>query len=370
MHREHPSATLARDPFGHNREGSPAVSDTFRDAEARFIELLGVHELDRNLEDHSPATTLIEAAIDEALAAVYERSSGVADSHLFLQRILYRINRLKLFWYDDLHLYENERSGYLRRLRDRIESAWQAWELEGIDIDRLRSGDIGRELLERVALDLQPIDSDDARYFADEMSEAGYRRLLAIASLDGLVEASQLSRTLGGPGNEVHAVMTRLLTEEYGFGRLQRKHSSFFEAMLADRGMSTRPEGYFDLVPWEVLATINHSFLLSERKRWFLRYVGGLLQTEVSVPSAFTPYRAAAGRLGLPEKAMGYWDLHIKVDISHGRWMLDDVAMPLVERYPDDAWEILLGYDQQRMMSARAGGAIARAAREAERGEE
>ncbi|WP_229456445.1 hypothetical protein, partial [Nostoc sp. CHAB 5715] len=29
---------------------------------------------------------------------------------------------------------------------------------------------------------------------------------------------------------------------------------------------------------------------------------------------------------------MGYWELHIREDERHGRWMLDDVALPLAER--------------------------------------
>ena len=47
--------------------------------------------------------------------------------------------------------------------------------------------------------------------------------------------------------------------------------------------------------------------------------------------------------------------------------MLHDVALPLAAKYPKEAWEIALGYDQQRLMSDRAGAAIERAARAAER---
>ena len=199
------------------------------------------------------------------------------------------------------------------------------------------------------------------------MTEAGYRRVLEIASLDGLVEASQLSRTLGGVANEVSSVLTRLMVEEYGAGKLARKHSTYFTTMLSELGMNTEPEAYLDQVPWEVLATINHSFLLSERKRFFLKYVGGLLYTEISVPSSFSPYQAAGERLGLSKEAIAYWSLHIKVDILHGRWMLDDVALPLVEQYKANAWELVLGYDQQKWMGDRAGEAVVLAARRAER---
>jgi hypothetical protein len=162
-------------------------------------------------------------------------------------------------------------------------------------------------------------------------------------------------------------MMTRLLLEEYGGGRLNRKHSTFFTAMLLELELLTEPEAYFDLTPWEVLAGINHSFLLSERKRFYLRYVGGLLYTEISVPAAFDHYRAAAERLQMSDAARGYWELHIKEDKRHGQWMLHDVAAPLATKYPAEAWELLLGYDQQKLMSDRSGESIANSARAAER---
>jgi hypothetical protein len=63
---------------------------------------------------------------------------------------------------------------------------------------------------------------------------------------------------------------------------------------------------------------------------------------------------------------MGYWELHIKEDERHGRWMMDDVALPLAEQYPDQAWEILLGYDQEKLIGDRASAAVVRSVRQAE----
>jgi hypothetical protein len=198
------------------------------------------------------------------------------------------------------------------------------------------------------------------------MDEVGYRRLLEIFSLDALVEASQMSRTLGGVASSVHAYMTRLLLEEYGGGRPSHKHSAHFESMLGSLQMDTRPEAYFLAVPWEVLATVNHSFLLSERKRWYLRYLGGLLYTETSTPAAFAQYRRAAERLGVPPEAAAYWTVHIKADPVHGRWMLEEVALPMAERYPHEACELLWGYDQQAFLADRAGAAMMAVVQEAQ----
>jgi len=354
-------------PLGGPRPGARAPD--YKDAERQFASLVRLERLDERVAARPATAREFESALAFALEGAYgpRVSHGADAARLFTQRVLYAVNRLKLFWYDDLSAYENERSAYLRGVRERVEAAWQAWETAQLNTAALgREPDVAAALRHRAAEDVAPETSADGLYFRDRAGEAGYRRLLAIASLDGLVEASQLSRTLGGASNKVHEVMTRLLVEEYGGGRLARKHSSFFTRMLEEFGMSAEPEFYFDAVPWEVLAAINHSFLLSERKRFYLRYVGGLLYTEVSVPAGFENYRAAAERLGLSERARGYWELHIREDERHGRWMLEDVALPLAAMYPREARELLLGYDQQKLLSGRAGAGVARAAREAD----
>jgi hypothetical protein len=340
----------------------------YDEAYGEFLRIAALADVDTQVRSDPTLTRGFEAALEAALEETYSHAqSSATAAHLFLQRVLYRINRLKLFWYDDLENYDNERSGYLRSIRERIEAPWQRWELAKLDLGVLRREETSAALRMRAATDVDPPISETGRFFRDEVAEPGYRRLLEIASLDGLVEASQLSRTLGGVGNDVHAVLTRLFLEEYGCGRLARKHSSYFAVMLSELGMVTEPEGYFEQVPWQVLAAINHSFLLSERKRYFLRYIGGLLYTEISVPAAFSAYRSAAQRLGFGDSAMAYWDLHIKEDERHGRWMLNDIALPLAQRYPKHAWELVLGYEQQRAFGERAGAAVASAARDADR---
>lgn len=359
-------ATLSKPDLEASWRTVQLTETDYAQAEQHFIQLLEVEDLDQNLDFCADRVNEFEKILNLAVSAAYQTSANSSLACLFTQRVLYRINRLKLFWFDDLRNYTNERSAYLQGVRDQIESAWQQWEVAQLPPTALQELDVAQALTSRAAEDLEPEPSENGRYFQDEMQEAGYRRLLAIASLDGLVEASQLSRTLGGVSNEIQAVLTRLLVEEYGAGRLARKHSSYFTKMLEDLDMQTEPEAYLGLVPWEVLATINHSFLLSERKRYFLRYVGGLLHTEISVPAAFSVYRNAAERLGLSEDAMSYWNLHIKVDKLHGRWMLDEVALPLIAHYPNDAWEMVLGYDQQKLMGDRAGAAVTVLCREAD----
>ena len=343
------------------------VLPNYEAAERQFVNLLEVEDLDKTVATKPLLVSDFESAIAVALRSAYDEPKGSEAAHRFLQRVLYRINRLNLFWYDDLRRYNNERSHYLRSVRDRIEEPWQQWEIAQIDVAALQNiEDVKQALRDRAAADVDPPLNESDRYLREQMTAAGYRHLLAIASFDGLVEASRVSRIIGGAGNEIQSTLTRVLIEEYGGGRLPRKHSTYFAQMLAEFGMSTEPEAYFDLVPWQVLASINHNFLLTERKRHFLRYNGGLTYFEVAGPVAYRNYLAAAQRLGLSQAAMGYWELHIREDERHGRWMLDEVAIPLADRYPDEAWELVLGYDQEKSIGDRGAAAVVRSIQTAE----
>ena len=330
----------------------------YKKALKEFVSLVTCDDLDAKILANPRVAHSFNEKINLALEKAFLGSDGDDSTHLFIQRCLYHINRLKLFWYDDLKNYSNQQSRFLFDIQSRIEKRWSAWEENQIETERLNPVDVKQALYERAEADLNPELSEEGRYIRDEISEVGYCQLLAITSLDGLVEASQLSRVLGGTGSDVQLMLTRILWEEYGGGKLERKHSSYFAAMLKELGLDSRPEAYLDIAPWEVLANINHSFLLSEQKQKFLRYVGGLMFIEISVPASFKNNKLAGERLGLSHDAISYWDIHIKEDIRHGQWMLNDIALPLIEKYPENAWEIVMGYDQQKFLSARCAGSI------------
>ncbi|WOD40232.1 iron-containing redox enzyme family protein [Nodosilinea sp. E11] len=363
------TAVANRNLKEHNANFGSSIAENidFLTAENQFVDLLNLDNLDQQVNQSPQRVESLEAAIAAALSLAYGDPAQPGDdtAHRFLQRILYRINRLNLFWYDSLNHYKNERSFYLQWLRDRIESVWQTWELKQLDIEQLQQQPVQQTLRAWYETDLDPEITDNKRFLRDELDREGYRRLLAIASLDGLVEASRMSRILGGASNEVQATLIRVLLEEYGNGRLARKHSTFFAKMMADMHLNTQAEGYFDLAPWQLLASINHNFLLTECKRYFLRYNGGLTYFEIAGPSIYTDYLIAAQRLNLSEDSSGYWALHIKEDERHGLWMLEDVALPLAEQYPDQAWELLLGYAQEKLIGDRAGNAIIQQIRQA-----
>ena len=347
-----------------NQADKSALYTYYSEAEDEFEQIIKKPDLDSAIKLSPDLMTNFEDALSFALVDIYRNNNECDRAHLFLQRVLYRINRLKFFWFDDLDNYANEDSTVLFSIRKKIETKWMEWELNHIETNLIDSLIYEKALNIRFKEDLNPLPNNDSLFLRDKIFLAGYKRLLAITSLDGLVEASQLSRVLGGVSNEVQLMLTKIFWEEYGCGKLTRKHSSHFINMLEECEMETAPEAYLKLVPWEVLANINHSFLLSERKQNYLRYIGGLLYIETSAPSSFQDYQKAGKRLGLSEAGTGYWDIHIKEDIRHGEWMLHEVAFPLARKYSDQAWQVVLGYDQQKFISTRATKSIVNSIRE------
>ncbi|PNH01752.1 hypothetical protein TSOC_012328 [Tetrabaena socialis] len=137
---------------------------------------------------------------------------------------------------------------------------WQRWEATGragaVDGEALFIRGLSVEQLcdairSRAAVDVDPPPSSVALYQRDQMGLQGYRHLLAVGALDGLVEASRQSRVCAGAANEVACTVFKVLQEEYGVGKLGHKHSTFYNSMMAQLGLDTRPEAYYDLVPWQ-----------------------------------------------------------------------------------------------------------------------
>jgi hypothetical protein len=171
---------------------STAQIHNYFDVEQQFLQLLKIEDLDQQVAIHPELANSLQAKVESALQVAYAepyQGRETVSAHLLLQRILYYINRLNLFWYDDLQHYKNERSLYLQWFRDRIEVAWQAWEIGQIDVARLKTlrGEQVKQVLQaRSQRDLDPPLTPYKWYLREEMSIAGYRLLLAIASLEGV----------------------------------------------------------------------------------------------------------------------------------------------------------------------------------------
>lgn len=277
-----------------------------------------------------------EATLSEAITTAYQQDFGNDTDLSLIQRVLYQINQMNLGWSDDLQYCTNRQSLYLYYLRSSIESAWQNWEIKQIDLVQLQQLDAKEALIERASA--IPLVSPDINYIREQMSHVAYEHWLAINSFENIANLNHIAM------KDIKGSRLRILHQEYNNGLLRRKTS------LEN----------IDLVPWELLACANYYFLLTENKSHFLRYVGSLICHEITKSITNKNYQMAAQRLGVLKETTN------SEDLCHKEWILNEVALPLIEMYPHQAWELVLGYDLYQIMSDRASASIVRAMREEE----
>ena len=124
-------------------------------AEEEFVRLIQNNNLDNAIKLNPDLMSDFEKVLNCALIDAYRIDKGFARAHLFLQRILYYINRLKLFWFDDLANYINENSSVLFEIRLTLETEWIAWEESHIETESLNSLIADEALGKRVEEDLE-----------------------------------------------------------------------------------------------------------------------------------------------------------------------------------------------------------------------
>src|SRR4028118_1911489 len=87
------------------------VLPNYEAAERQFVDLLEVEDLDKTVATKPLLVSDFESAIAVALRSAYQEPNGSEAAHRFLQRVLYRINRLNLFWHDQLRRDNADRHG-------------------------------------------------------------------------------------------------------------------------------------------------------------------------------------------------------------------------------------------------------------------
>ena len=126
----------------------------YSEAEETFIRLIHMDDLDNVVRLNPDLLGEFKETVNCALVNAYRSDENCSRSHLFLQRILYYINRLKLFWFDDLDNYLNENSLCLFKIRSKIEIAWTNWEESQTGVEYSDDLVIDQVLMKRVKEDL------------------------------------------------------------------------------------------------------------------------------------------------------------------------------------------------------------------------
>jgi len=130
---------------------------------------------------------------------------------------------------------------------------------------------------------------------------------------------------------------------EYGDGQPQRMHATLFATTMRDLGLDDRYGAYLDRLPGITLTTTNviSMFGLHRRRRGAL--LGHLALFEMCSVVPMGRYARAFRRLGLPERAIAFYDEHVIADERHQHVAIEDLVCGLLRLEPELGGDIIHG---------------------------
>lgn len=152
-------------------------------------------------------------------------------------------------------------------------------------------------------------------------------------ALDGLTEASAMSKNLGGAYGPEQSALFKIFIDEFGYGVYESKHTTIFAKMLRSRSMATHVHAYWNFYLTGPMATNNYYYYLSRDHAKFFRYAGAVTYAEKVFAPGFVKmiktYRSVFG----DDVDLHYCDEHAHIDEHHGRITREQVLLALAERH-------------------------------------
>jgi hypothetical protein len=152
-------------------------------------------------------------------------------------------------------------------------------------------------------------------------------------ALDGLTEASAMSKNLGGAFGPEQSALFKVFIDEFGYGVHEAKHTTIFRKMLRSRALQTHVHAYWNFYLAGPLATNNYYYFVSRDHASFFRYIGAVTYAErVFAPSFVNMIETYRGVFG-DDVDLHYCEEHAHIDAHHGRITRDEILLALAERH-------------------------------------
>lgn len=172
-------------------------------------------------------------------------------------------------------------------------------------------------------------------------------------ALDGLTEASAMSRNLAGAYGPEQSALFKIFIDEFGYGVYEAKHTTIFANMLRSRGMQTHVHAYWNFYLASPMATNNYYYYLSRDHSKFFRYAGAVTYAEAVFAPAFVKMVRTYREIFGDDVDLQYCDEHAHIDQHHGRITREQVLLALAQRHGDGVVpELMRGIAEARLLGA------------------
>lgn len=181
------------------------------------------------------------------------------------------------------------------------------------------------------------------------------RYFLVQCAGDFLSEASAMARNVLGNFGSHTSELFKILIDEYGYGVDAKKHSTIFEEMLKQAGLSHHIHHYWQFYTASSIALINYFHYVSANHGSLFRYIGAMYFTEATLAFSTRHQSRAIKDIFAGSVSSLYFDEHNHIDVHHGRMALHKLIIPLVKQYGDAIIpDLLRGFEEFRLLQDKA----------------
>jgi hypothetical protein len=158
-----------------------------------------------------------------------------------------------------------------------------------------------------------------------------------------LKEADPHSWALPRLGGRAKAALVEIQADEYGGGVEAEMHATLFADVMTALGLDPGYGAYLDRLPGTTLATVNLISLFGLHRRWRGALIGHLAVFEMTSVVPMSRYAELCRRLGLPEEARRFYDVHVVADVVHQVVASRDLAAGFAAAEPERAGDVAFG---------------------------
>ena len=168
---------------------------------------------------------------------------------------------------------------------------------------------------------------------------------------DFLSEASAMARNVLGNSGVYTSELFKILIDEYGYGIDKKKHSTIFEEMLKDLGMSHHVHHYWQFYTPGSLSLTNYFHYVSANHGELFRYIGAMYYTEATLALTTKHQSRAIKTIFNGSVATDYFDEHSHIDVHHGRMALQRLILPMIEQFGDKIIpDLIRGFEEFKLL--------------------
>lgn len=171
-----------------------------------------------------------------------------------------------------------------------------------------------------------------SQFVRDEASLSTMKHLVAQRSLFYLREPDPWIYALPTLRGGSKAGLIDLMLDEYGWGKLERMHSSIYGRLMDALDIDSGQDIHAEEASWQYLATLNHQWMCALNGPLSRRLLGTIYLTQAGSSRAMRDYLAAWNRLGIDDPDVrAFYELHARTDENYSSLALDHVVLPVCQ---------------------------------------